>query len=223
VNTAPPPSQPPAPTIPWEDSSRSAFDGLFETVKLLATDPGEAFRRMPVTGGMGRPIFYAIILGWISIAIGVFWNLLFQGMWFPFMESMEDFAGMGAAYSLTIGWSLVMVVLAPLFVIIGIFVAAAVLHLMLLILGAANSGFEATVRVVCYVQTAQLAGIIPFCGGILVLIWTIVLYVIGFASAHRTSQGKALVAILLPVVLCCVFAFMMVVLAGGIAAIAGSR
>lgn len=223
MNTAPPPSQPPAPTIPWEDSSRSAFDGLFETVKLLATDPGEAFRRMPVTGGMGRPIFYAIILGWISIAIGVFWNLLFQGMWFPFMESMEDFAGMGAAYSLTIGWSLVMVVLAPLFVIIGIFVAAAVLHLMLLILGAANSGFEATVRVVCYVQTAQLAGIIPFCGGILVLIWTIVLYVIGFASAHRTSQGKALVAILLPVVLCCVFAFMMVVLAGGIAAIAGSR
>jgi len=223
MNTLPPPPDVTVPVIPWEDPGRSAFDGLFETVKLLATSPGEAFRRMPTSGGIGRPLFYAIVLGWVSIAAAVFWNVLLQGVSLPFMQSMDDVAGMGAMYGFTIGWALLMVVLAPLFVIIGVFIAAAILHVMLLMLGGADGGFEATVRVVCYVQTAQLAGIVPFCGGIIALVWTVVLYVIGFSTAHRTSQGKALVAVLLPVVLCCVFAVFVTVLAGGMAALLGSQ
>lgn len=223
MNTLPPPPVDTVPVIPWEDPGRSVFDGLFETVKLLAFDPGEAFRRMPVSGGIGRPLFYAIVLGWVSIAFAVFWNVLLQGVSLPFLQSMEDVAGMGAMYGFTIGWALLMVVLAPLFVIIGVFIAAAILHLMLLMLGGADNGFEATVRVVCYVQTAQLAGIIPFCGGIIALIWTVVLYVIGFSTAHRTSQGKALVAVLLPVVLCCVLSVIVTLMVGGLAVLAGSQ
>lgn len=221
VNYPPPPE--PVPVIPWEDPGRSFFDGLFETVKLFAGSPGEAFRRMPVTGGIGRPLFYAIAVGWVSIAVAVFWNVLLQGMWLPFLESAEDLAGMGAMYGLTVGWGLLMVVLAPLFVIIGVFIAAAILHLMLMIVSGASNGFEATVRVVCYTQTAQLAGVIPFCGGIITLIWTVVLYVTGFSIAHRTTQGKAIVAVLLPVVLCCVMGVVFALVAGGIAALASSQ
>jgi hypothetical protein len=211
------------PVIPWEDPGKSFFDALFETVKLLATSPGEAYRRMPITGGIGRPLFYAIAVGWVSIAVAVFWNVLLQGLWLPFMKSVEDLAGMGALYGLTIGWGLLMVVLAPLFVVIGVFIAAAILHLMLLIVGGASSGFEATVRVVCYTQTAQLAGIIPFCGGIIALIWTVVLYVLGFSTAHRTTQGKALVAVFLPVVLCCVLGVIIALVVGGFAALVASQ
>ena len=218
-----PPVPESVPVIPWEDPGRSFFDALFETVKLLTTSPGEAYRRMPVTGGIGRPLFYAIAVGWVSIAVAVFWNVLFQGLWLPFMESVEDLAGMGALYGLTIGWGLMMVALAPLFVVIGVFIAAAILHLMLLIVGGASGGFETTVRVVCYTQTAQLAGIIPFCGGIIALIWTVVLYVTGFSVAHRTTQGKALVAVLLPVVLCCVMGVVIALVAGGIAVIAANQ
>ena len=208
--------------IPWEDPNYSFFDGLFETVKLLALNPGEAFRRMPVTGGIGRPLFYAIAVGWVSIAIAVFWNVLFQGMWLPFMESMDDVAGMGAMYGLTIGWGLLMVVLAPLFVVIGVFIAAAILHLMLMIVGGASGGFEATVRVVCYTYTAQLAGIIPFCGSIITLVWTVILYVTGFSTAHRTTQARALIAVLLPLVLCCVMGVVLLVIVGGIAGLAAA-
>jgi hypothetical protein len=223
METAPPPAPETVPLIPWEDSSRPTFDALFETIKLLTVSPGEAFRRMPVAGGISRPLFFAIVIGWASIAVAVFWNVLLQGMWLPFMESMDDVAGMGVIYGMTIGWGLLMVVLAPLFVIIGVFIAAAILHLMLMILGGADSGFEATVRVVCYTQTAQLAGIVPFCGGLIALVWTVVLYVTGFSTAHRISQGKALVAVLLPLVLCCAMSIVFVFVAGGIAAIAGSQ
>jgi hypothetical protein len=91
-----------------------------------------------------------------------------------------------------------------------------------MIVGGANNGFEATVRVVCYAQTAQLAGIVPFCGGLIAAIWAIVLYVIGLATAHRTTQGKAVLAVLLPVVLCCAFVAALVFM-GVLAGVAASR
>ena len=147
--------------IPWEDRGRSVFDAFFETVRLLAIQPTEAFRRMPVQGGIGRPLFYAVAVGWLGVVVRVGWGMLFQGMLLPFIESTEDLAGMGAMYGLTIGWGLLVAVLAPLFIILAIFVVAAIFHLVLLMLGGANNGFEATVRVVCYTQTAQLAGLIP--------------------------------------------------------------
>ncbi len=223
MNATYPPPPESVPVIPWEEPGCSFFDGLFETVKLLASSPSEAFRRMPLTGGIGRPLFYAIAVGWVSIAVAVFWNVLLQGLWMPFMESAEDLAGMGAMYGLTVGWGLLMVALAPLFVVIGVFIAAAILHLMLMIVGGASNGFETTVRVVCYTQTAQLAGIIPFCGGIITLVWTVILYVTGFSTAHRTTQGKAIVAVLLPVVLCCVMGVVFALVAGGLAALFSSQ
>ena len=221
-STPPPPPAapvPPAP-IPWEDPARaSGFERFVETVKLLATRPSDAFAGMPTTGGIGSPLLYAIIVGWIGIAIAVIWNMLFQGMWIPFMD-LGDEAAVAAVF--TGAWALGMVLLAPILVIIGVFIGAAILHLMLMIVGGANSGFEATVRVVCYAQTAQLAGIIPFCGGLVSAVWAIILYVFGLAKAHRTTQGKALVAVLLPVVLCCAFAAAMIFM-GVLAGVAASR
>jgi hypothetical protein len=219
-----PPPPPAAPTqaapIPWEDPARtSTFERLVETVKMLATRPGEAFAGMPTTGGIGSPLLYAIIVGWIGIAIAVAWNTLFQGMWIPFVGSGED-AAVAAVF--TGAWAFGMVLLAPVFVIIGVFIYAAILHLMLMIVGGANNGFEATVRVVCYAQTAQLAGIIPLCGGLIALVWQIILFVVGFATAHRTTQGKAVLAVLLPVVLCCAFMAAMLFM-GVLAGVAASR
>lgn len=175
---------------------------------------------MPVSGGIGRPLFYAIAVGWLGIVVKIGWHLLFQGMFLPFLESAEDLAGMGAMYGLTIGWGLLVAVLAPLFIILGVFVAAAIFHLVLMMLGGANNGFEATVRVVCYTQTAQLAGLIPCCGSIVGLVWTIVLYTVGLSTAQRTSQGKALLTIFLPLVFCCVMWAVVFLVIGGIAGLA---
>jgi hypothetical protein len=140
-------------------------------------------------------------------------------MWIPFVGSGEE-AAVAAVF--TGAWALGMVLLAPIFVIIGVFIYAAILHLMLMIVGGAHNGFEATVRVVCYAQTAQLANIIPFCGGIVALVWQIILFVIGFATAHRTTQGKAILAVVLPLVLCCAFMAALLFM-GVLAGVATSR
>ena len=221
ATSSPPPAAPTvAAPIPWEDPARSgAFDRFVETVKLLATRPGEAFAGMPTTGGIGSPLLYAIVVGWIGIAVAVAWNSLFQGMWIPFIGGGEEAAIMAG---FTAAWAIGAIILAPVFVIIAVFIGAAILHLMLMIVGGANNGFEATVRVVCYAQTAQLAGIIPLCGGLISLVWAIILYVFGLASAHRTTQGKAVLAVVLPVVLCCAFVAAMVFM-GVLAGVAASR
>ena len=186
---------------------------------MLATRPGQAFAGMPTTGGIGSPLLYAVIVGWIGTAFAVIWNMLFQGMWIPFMNSGDEAAVLAG---FTAAWGIAVLFLAPIFVVIGVFIGAAILHLMLMIVGGANKGFEATVRVICYALTAQLAGIIPFCGGIVSLVWSIILYVIGLATAHKTTQGKALLAVLLPVVLCCGFAAALMFM-GVLAGIASSR
>jgi hypothetical protein len=99
--------------------------------------------------------------------------------------------------------TIMMVVLAPFFVLLAVFIQAAILHLMLMLVGGANSGFEATTRVCSYAQVSQLAQAVPFCGGILSLVWSLILLITGLATVHNTSRGKAALAVVLPVVICC--------------------
>lgn len=218
--TAPPPPAAPAAAprpIAWEDPSlTSGFDQFAQTVKGLATAPGDTFRSMPIAGGIGRPLFYAVVVSWIGIAIAIIWNVLFQSMWMPFMDMGDE---LGMAVGFTAVWAVGTIVIAPIFILIGIFIAAGILHLMLLLVGAANSGFEATVRVVCYAQTAQLANAIPMCGGLVSMVWALILYIVGLAAGQRTTHGKAALAVLLPGILCCILStFMFIAVMGMIAA-----
>ena len=109
-----------------------------------------------------------------------------------------------------------MPVLAPLV----LFLVAGVLHLCLMLVGGARQGLEATIRVVAYSESATLLAIVPLCGGLAGTLWMLVLYVIGLRELHGTSTSRAVLAVILPVFLCCGLAVLMAVLfAGGIAAL----
>jgi hypothetical protein len=92
---------------------------------------------------------------------------------------------------------------APLFIVIGIFISSAILHVMLLLLGDAQGDFETTVRVVCYCGAAAVIGIIPFCGALFGGVYKIILLIIGLSAAHGISTSKAALAVLVPIVLFC--------------------
>jgi hypothetical protein len=208
---APPPPVPPVtePPLPWEQPGYPFLEALYETAKLFVTVPTQAFRRMSITADLGRPLLYAILLGWVGIIAGQLYSIALRGVTanlLPF-QSAEGLA-MGT------GVSIVVMVFAPVFVLLGIFIWSAIVHLFLMMVGGANSGFGATVRVMSYATTAQLAQIVPLCGGIIGAVWAIVLEIIGLAQAHRTTQGKAALAVLLPLVLCCVCIAILAVLFG---------
>jgi len=75
---------------------------------------------------------------------------------------------------------------------------------MLTLLGGANRGFTATLRVMCYAQTTQLAVVLPGVGGLIGFVWRLILEIVALAEVHKTDGWKAALAVLLPLVLCCV-------------------
>ena len=201
----PPPEPPPAApeALPWEQPGYPILEGLFETAKLVLLRPSEAFKRMSTTGDLGRPLLYAVIFGWLGMIAAQVYNIAFRGAMLGFLQRMPGMPA-GRAMGMPVAFNIVLMVLAPVFILIGIFIISAIFHVFLLLMGAAGKGFPTTIRVVCYAATVQVIQVIPICGGIIAFVWALVIDIIGLAEAHRTTQGKTAVAVLLPFVLCCV-------------------
>lgn len=224
--TLPPAGTPPPPrtdTLPWENrGTLGAPEAFLETVKAFATNPRDAWSRTRESGDFGMPLFYAVIVGWIGAAANAIWGSIFLRGAIPFLP--PQLASRFPFGHMPLGGTFLAVrlIVAPIGIVIGLFIGSAILHLCYLIVGALRSstaGFEGTFRVCAYSSVANLAQIIPFVGGLIALIGWIVLAVFGGAKIHKTTEGKALVAILIPIVLLCVCGVLVMV--GIFAAIAG--
>ncbi len=213
----------------WDQRSRIGFfNGLVETTRQVLTAPGAFFRAMPVAGGVGSPLVYAVVIGWIGLAAASFYQAIFYSVvgshWAAFGEDRPEIT---ALLGFVQGWAgfVAQLVLGWIFVVITVFVAAGILHLMLLLLGGARRGFEATFRVVAFAQATSVVLLVPFCGQVVggaSGLWTLVLYILGLAEAHQIGHGKAAAAALLPLVLCCCCAALLGFLfAGTLAGLAG--
>jgi hypothetical protein len=201
------PAPPPAPApgaLPWEDPGVGRFEGLFRTIGLFATKPDDAFSRM-APAGLGRPFVYALIMAWIELAVGMaYWAAAqspFMLMGFPELRDAFAEAAIGTGVMVAVGIGLF--VLMPALLLIGLAIHACILHLMLLIVGEGRRGLATTARVICYSHTSDVANLVPLCGGLLALVWFVALQIIGVARAHECSYGKAALAVLLPILLCC--------------------
>src|SRR5206468_3469341 len=91
-------------------------------------------------------------------------------------------------------------------------------HLSLMLVGGANKAFETTFRVISFSQgsTAPLQ-LVPCCGGFVALIWCLVANCIGVARAHEIDTGRATLAVLLPVIVCCGGGLFLLFMVGGLA------
>jgi hypothetical protein len=206
---APPPqtgattiSEPAAPRsgLPWEHrQERGFFNAFVETLVMVLTKPGEAFTAMRREGGLGEPLIYALIGGCAGAVVSFLFSLGLQSVGF-FADRHNAFAtmaGMGVG-------SAVFIVLVPLFIVIGLFIGSAVVHVCLMIVGGANQSFETTFRVLAFSQgsTGPLQ-MIPVCGGVIAGVWALVCNCIGLARAHETDTGRAVLAVFLPLIVCC--------------------
>jgi len=198
---------PPGGQTPWERRSQIGIvNALIETTKQVLLQPVVFFRSMPVTGGLGDPLLYAVIIGYAGLLVSTIYNLVFRGV---LTSSLSRFGGnseMEQLASFMQGGTGVVInlILGPVFIVVFLFLSAGIFHLVLLALGGAARGFEGTFRVAGYSQAASIFNIIPACGGIIGLVYVIVLLVIGLSEAHGISRGKAAAAVLIPfVIFCC--------------------
>ncbi len=208
ASSAPPPQtgatarlEPLAPRsgLPWDErQTKGLLNAFIATLQMVLSKPVAAFTAMKREGGLGEPLLYAIIGGTFGGVVAVTYNFALRsfGSFGDRHGAMEHLFG-------GIGW-IFLLVLTPLFVAIGMFVVSAILHVCLMIVNGAKQSFETTFRVVCFAEgSASPLLVIPFCGGFIVGIWKIVLYCIGLTHAHETDTGRVVIAVLLPLIVCC--------------------
>jgi hypothetical protein len=195
-----PPPPPPSPdVIPWERPGLDAFSAFGRTVAMLITSPRRAFESMPVTSAFGRPLAFGIIVGWIGVLAGTFWNLLLR----PWVQSMLPWANNDRWTEWSATFRIAGAMAAPIYIPIALLIGTAFQHLFLFLVGGAKRGFMATFRVQCYAGATLMFAVVPVCGSLVGLVWSLVLAVIGLSAAHGISTGKAAAAVLLPLLLCC--------------------
>ena len=231
ASTPPPPQTPTAPAmiapaagstsaprsgLPWDERDNKGFFSAFiETLQMVLTRPSEAFTAMKREGGLGEPLLYAIIGGSFGLVFYFIYHLAFQ--------SLGLFANRPNPLAHLVGASIggvILIIFVPVIVAIGAFLNAAILHVCLMIVGGAKQPFETTFRVICFASGSVFPlMVVPLCGGVIAGVWDIVLRCIGLARAHETDTGRAVLAVLLPVIVCCCGGFLCVMMLGGFGAL----
>jgi hypothetical protein len=203
--------------LPWEHRAQLGFvKAWFDTVSVLITKPADAFTMMRPEGGLLDPLLFGLIGGCAGSVVSLLFQGLFQSIpgMAPRNNPLLEFLGLGPW-----GFILIYAILTPFLVTIGLFVGGAILHLCLMLVGGANRSFETTFRVACFTAgSANLFSIIPLCGGIIAMVYHIVLQIIGVSRAHQTTTGNAALAVFLPLIVCCGVIILLGILLGGFGA-----
>lgn len=225
--SAPPPSIPPLQAsmtipvaqsgLPWDRRQElGLFNAFIETLKLVLMNPGVAFVQMKTEGGVTEPLLYAVIGGSVGLVVYFLFSMFLSS--FGFMSQRNPLAGL-----VGFGFGAIFILLfVPVLLALGLFIGSAILHLCLMLVGGAKRSYEATFRVMCFASgSAYPLMIVPICGGLISGIWCIVLDCIGLARAHDTSTGKAVLAVFLPIIICCGGGFLFAIMFGVLGSLAG--
>jgi hypothetical protein len=194
-------------TIPWEtDLSDRPAEAAWETWRRSLFEPVRFFRGAEPRGPLGFPIGYAVVFALIGAAFTLGWRLVAGAAGLQWGASAGPLGPVGGA--------LIEFFLTPFVTVIGLFIWAGLVHLMLMILQGSGGGFRATLRAHAYSAGPAVFNVIPFLGTLVAAIWSVVIAVVGLREMHRIETWKAVVAILLPIAVIVVFAVVVAVIAG---------
>ena len=183
---------------------------FISTARAVALDPANFFRGIRRRGDFINPLAFALICAVIN---GVLTGII------GFLIGLTGDGGAGAAFgSLVSG-----VIGVPIATVIGLFIGAAIFHLLvMLIIRPNHEGYEATFRVGAYASVTQLVSwisIIPILGilvSLVVGLYSIFLGVVGIREMHSTTTGKAALVVLIPVAVGVFVALVLVAIIGAI-------
>ncbi len=207
----------------WEDrETLGMWKAAIETTKAVLLSPGETFATMKREGGLGGPLLFMVIFGSIAGIVGIGYQIIIQKTMSSAMPQLQQAqAGNPFAGGLPVAAWIAVAIFMPALIALGSFITTGIAHLSLMICGGAKQPFETTYRTYCYAQGAAAPlQLIPVCGAYLAAIWGIVVLCIGIAKTHEIGTGRAVIAVLLPMLLCCGTIFIVAVAFGATAAIA---
>jgi len=206
----PPAGGPDLPSPFAERKTRGFFGAFFETWKLVATQPQQFFRRVRIDQ-TGTAVLFGLIASVAGTVVAGLYNYLSGQQAIATMQQlMEKMPEEQARFMRTYlelfsgGAALAQIVISPIVTVIFMYVGAAILHLLLMLFRGAKRPFDATLTAVAYANGLNLLLAVPGCGGLLALVWGLVVLIVGLGEIQRCGPGKAAAAVLAPVALVCV-------------------
>lgn len=196
------------PLVPWEDPAAGGeIERFVATVKGVLLEPVDTFDRVGRSESLGRAIGFGIIITTVAQAANATYTLTVGSV--STLLSTLSSHGTGPRPSPYGGLSEAAVqigiaVMTPLLFPIVLVIRAAVLHVILMVVGGAKGSFNQTLRALCYSSAPQLLLLVPVIGSLFAWVWCLVVEIIAIARVHRTGYGQAAAAILAPVILLCV-------------------
>src|SRR5437660_8273541 len=122
--------------LPWDHRDTLGFFNAFvQTVSMVLTRPTDAFTAMRTEGGLGDPLIFGVIGGSIGAIV---WTLLSAAIhslgWAAAVSQQRSIDSMLGA---SVGGAMIFVriILTPIFIAIGLFIWAALVHVCLMMLG----------------------------------------------------------------------------------------
>ena len=174
--------------------SGEGFIGAFlKTIREALFSPTRFFKKVATGEGYWTPLIYGIITGIIGRFADFFWAWLVV---IPFLPpSIRNFLAISYTFAL-----MIIIFSMPLWVAFSILLWSGVTHFCLIIVRGSKKGFEGTFRAISYSYSARLFHIVPFIGSTIGFVYRIALAIIGVREAHGITTGRALIAILLPLI-----------------------
>lgn len=200
--------------VAWEDPGLAFPADLFRTWRESLFDPGAFFRRVPWAGPLPRPVLYYLLVTVVAALFTLWWSALGIGFTPPVgLTGGEPVGGSRSAEALLQFFA------TPFVALFSLLLWTLVLHLLVLLLVPAERrrGPTATARALCYASGPTIFSAVPFLGTLVGMVWSVVLQVVGLREAHRTTTGRAVAIVLLPLatavaIMAALFVFVVAVL-----------
>lgn len=175
---------------PWEDAASPFPRNFLDTWVRSSFRPTAFFRGVPWDEAAARPLLYYLLISIAAGLFGLWWTAAFATIGDPTAAPsdpiLDSLFGMSPAGRALFGFFM-----TPFAAIVALVLWAGLLHLLTLVFARDRRGFRTTVRAVCYGAGPALFTAIPWIGGFVGLVWSLVLTAMGIREGHRTSGGTA--------------------------------
>lgn len=188
--------------LPWDErETLGLWRAWWRTSVLMISSPTQTLQDASPDGAVGSSATFA----GLSTLAGVGTTMAIQGV---SMIGILAAAAVGKGGSVASGLGgavgMVFALAMTFFFFFGsVFINSGLDHLMLMLLGANPRSYSVTLRAQALSMGPYLVGLVPICGFYVFPIWSLVLRILALMHLHKTTAGKATLAVLVPVIVFC--------------------
>ncbi|TIH13575.1 hypothetical protein D0S45_14790 [Marinifilum sp. JC120] len=188
--------------VPFENLEKYGFfPGLFLTIKQVILSPATFFKDMPLKGFL-MPLFFFVLLAEFQEICNFVWAMtgVDTSMGANVGQIMDDSMIADSLQDGT-GPALLSLLLYPLMLAGISFPLIGVTHIMLMIFGAGDRGYQATFRATAYSYAPIILCIIPIVGDMIGALVSVAISIIAYKNIHNTTYMRVVLSMVMPIVL----------------------